>query len=130
VKGRCACGSVSVSVARKPDYINFCNCGLCRRTGGGWGYFAADEVSVEGEVRDFQRLDIEEVCLTTQFCPTCGSAVRWVPLPAFDEGRVGVNMRLFEPADIEGVETRFPDGIGWTGNPRHTPLPYGSGTTF
>jgi hypothetical protein len=130
VKGRCACGSVSVTVARKPDYINFCNCGLCRRMGGGWGYFQAHEVTVDGEVRDFQRPDIDEVCLTTQFCPTCGSAVRWVPVPAFDEGRVGVNMRLFEPADLEGIETRFPDGIGWTGNQRHAPLPYGSGIIF
>ena len=130
MKGRCTCGGVMVTVSRKPDYINFCNCGLCRRMGGAWGYFQADEVTVEGAVRDFQRPDIDEVCLTTQLCPACGSAVRWLPLPAFDDGRVGVNMRLFEPAELEGIETRFPDGIGWTGETRHAPLPYGRGTVF
>jgi hypothetical protein len=130
VKGRCACGAVSVHVARKPDYINFCNCGLCRRMGGGWGYFQKDEVTVEGKTRDFRRPDIDEVCLITQFCPDCGSVVGWIPLPAFDEGRVGVNMRLFEPGELAGIETRFPNGIDWTSEPRHPPLPYASGTVF
>jgi hypothetical protein len=129
VKGRCACGAITVSVAHKPDYINFCNCGLCRRAGGGWGYFQSEQVTVAGSVHDFQRPDIDEVCLTTQFCPGCGSVVRWLPLPKHDDGRVGVNMRLFEPADLVGIETRFPDGIGW-GEARHAPLPYGSGTVF
>ncbi len=133
MKGRCACGAVSVSLTRKPEYINFCNCGLCRRTGGAWSYFQAGEIQVHGPLSDFRRSDIDEVCLTTQFCPGCGSVVRSVPLPAFDEGRVGINMRLFEPDDLEGIETRFPDGINWVDErpePRNGPLPYAHGTVF
>ena len=130
MKGRCACGATTVTVARKPDYINFCNCGLCRRTGGGWGYFQAGEAEIEGPLGTFERPDIDEICLTNQFCKGCGSIVRWIPLPKFDDGRVGINMRLFEPADLAGIETRFPNGIDWGSEPRHPPVPYASGTTF
>jgi len=133
MKGRCACGAVTVTVERKPDYINFCNCSLCRKTGGAWGYFRAGEVSVAGQLAGFERSDIDEVFLTTQFCPACGSAVRWVPLAHLTEDRVGVNMRLFEPEELAGIETRFPDGINWVDErpePRHAPLPYGGGTVF
>ena len=133
MQGRCACQAVTVTIPRKPDYINFCNCGMCRKTGGAWGYFEADEVTVEGELNGFERPDIDEVYLETQFCPGCGSAVRWVSVPSFDSTRIGVNMRLFDPAELTGIESRFPDGINWTDErpePRHLPLPYGDGIVF
>ena len=133
MKGVCACRAVTVTVARKPDYINFCNCSLCRKTGGGWGYFDTDEVAIEGTLAGFERPDIEEVFLITQFCPRCGAAVRWVPLPGDESRKVGVNMRLFDPSDLAGIETRFPDGINWIDErpeQRHPPLPYGSSTVF
>ena len=131
MKGRCACGKVTVTVAHPPEYINFCNCSLCRRTGGGFGYFDCDDVTVEGEVRGFVREDMppEETYLENQFCPSCGTAIRWVPLPSYETRRVGVNMRLFDPAELSRIECRFPDGINWTGE-RHSPLPYGEGTVF
>lgn len=133
MRGRCACQAVTVTIPRKPDYINFCNCALCRKTGGAWGYLEASEVTVAGEIRGFERPDIDEVCLETQFCPNCGSAVRWVAAGNFEGTRVGVNMRLFDPADLAGIECRFPDGINWVDErpePRLQPLPYGSGPVF
>lgn len=133
MQGRCACQAVSVTLSRKPDYINFCNCCLCRKTGGAWGYFEAGEVSVDGVVKGFERPDIDEVYLETQFCPGCGAAVRWVAVAGYDSTRVGVNMRLFDPTELAGIECRFPDGIDWIDErppPRHPPLPYGDGTAF
>ena len=133
MKGACACGRVVVSVPRAPDYINFCNCSLCRRTGGAWGYYDRDEVGVNGELRDFVRSDLDETFLSTQFCPMCGTAVRWVPLPTYDSRRVGVNVRLFDPEELIGIECRFPDGRNWVEQrpePRHAALPYGEGVVF
>jgi hypothetical protein len=133
MKGACNCGAVTVRVSRRPEYINFCNCSLCRKTGGGWGYFDRDEVEVSGTLEDFVRNDLDEVFLATQFCPGCGSAVRWVPLPRYDTRRVGVNMRLFDPAELAGIECRFPDGMNRLDErpgERHPPLPYGQGTVF
>ena len=45
----CHCGTVSVTIAGRPDYINFCDCSLCRKMGGAWGYFQADQVEVVGQ---------------------------------------------------------------------------------
>ncbi|WP_423142348.1 GFA family protein [Parablastomonas sp. CN1-191] len=133
MRGTCACRTVTITVARAPEYINFCNCGLCRKTGGGWGYFDRDDVTVDGALKGFKRPDIDEVCLETQFCPGCGSAVRWIAAGSYESRRVGVNMKLFDPADLKGIETRFPDGIAWAGErpcQRHAPLPYGEGMVF
>lgn len=133
MEGRCSCGKVVVTIARPPDYINFCNCSLCRRTGGALGYFDKDEVSVTGEMTDFVRSDLDEVFLSNRFCPNCGTSVMWVPLPNYDTRRVGVNMRMFDPDELKGIECRFPDGINWTDETpeqRHPPQPYGEGMAF
>lgn len=133
MQGRCACGGVTVTVARPPEYINICNCSLCRRLGGAMAYYDQSEVQVEGTVRDFVRQDLDEVYLANQFCPTCGTVIRWLPLPSYDSERTGVNMRLFDPEQIAGTECRFPDGIDWTDEApaeRHPPLPYGEGIVF
>jgi len=133
MKGVCACDGVTVTLDRKPEYINFCDCSLCRRTGAVWGYYELAEVSVSGNLTSFVRRDLDEVYLATEFCPTCGTTVHWVPLPDRDSQRTGVNMRLFDPAEIAGIESRFPNGLDWVDEPpppRHSPIPYGSGTVF
>ncbi len=113
IEDRCACGDVTVSAARLPDYLNRCNCTLCRRTGGMWGYYAPDEVTIAGETRRFVRSDLAKAYLATLFGPNCGNTVAWVSTePAYD--RMGLNMRLFEPGLLTGIETRFPDGLSWT----------------
>lgn len=131
--GRCACGDATVSVARRPDYINCCNCRLCQRTGGAWGYFQRGEVTIDGETQGFVREDLPEACLTTLFCPRCGSTLAWVSLDP-DYTRMGVNMRLFDPEHLRGIETRFPDGQNWDEDTdytmRHDPMPYGEGPIF
>lgn len=133
MKGSCNCGAVSITVAHLPEYINFCNCSLCRKTGGACGYFDRDSVTVTGELHDFVRSDLDEVYLASRFCPGCGSFVCWVPLAHDESRRMGVNMRLFDPAELTGVEVRFPDGINWIDErpeQRHPPMPYGEGTAF
>ena len=31
MKGRCACGRVTLELPGRPDYINICNCDFCRK---------------------------------------------------------------------------------------------------
>lgn len=101
--------------------------------GGAWGYFQQDEVAITGETRRFVRDDLEKIYLATLFCPGCGSAVAW---EAFDPEytRMGVNMRLFEPSELHGIETRFPDGQAWGEDTEPTmradPMPYATGPIF
>ncbi len=110
MKGSCICGGVTLALPRKPDYINICNCRLCRSTGGAYGYFKPEELTIAGETRGFERDDLPEVWLTMHFCPTCGSATHWTPSGKTELGRIGVNMRLFAQDELEGIEVRYQDG--------------------
>jgi len=40
IEGGCQCGAVTIRLARRPDYVNDCNCSSCRPLGVLWGYFS------------------------------------------------------------------------------------------
>jgi hypothetical protein len=116
----CHCGKVRVRVAMRPDYLNECNCSLCNSHGVWWGYYAPADVRIEGETRVYQRADRPDPAVRLHFCGTCGCTTHWTMLPAFIEktgeaSRMGVNMRLFDIAQLTGIELRFPDGKAWDG---------------
>lgn len=110
MKGHCACGQVSVTLARKPEYVNFCNCSLCRPLGGAWGYSPLDEVEIEGQTSEFGRTDIER-CLTEHLCPGRGAAIAWTPYGPNDRDRLGVNMWLFALNELTGIPAVWSDGL-------------------
>ena len=93
MKGSCVCGGVTLELPHPPEYINMCNCRLCRSTGGAYGYYAPEE-------------------LTMHFCPRCGSATHWTPAGNTELGRIGVNVRLFPQEELKGIEVRYQDGRG------------------
>jgi hypothetical protein len=115
----CLCGAVRVALARRPDYVNACNCTLCRKTGARWAYLSPAEVAVEGATRGFTRADKPEPAADVRFCPTCGAATHFVLTAAaaarFGNTLAGVNMALADPDELAGVELRYPDGRGWSG---------------
>ncbi len=118
--GTCACGSVSVEVKRAPDFINDCNCNLCRKLGAAWGYFSGAEVSSQGATSSFVRCDKNTPAAEIHRCVNCGSVVCFTVTESYQRehgaiDQVGVNMRLFDPGDLAGLEVRFPDGLGWAG---------------
>ena len=119
--GSCHCGAVHVRVAHRPPYVNFCDCSLCAKTGGVWGYYEEGEVEVEGHTSSYRRADYDEPQIELYFCPRCGSTTHWVTTEHFDGKRGGVNMRIFEPEELKGIEARFLDGRNWvnTRKPGH-----------
>jgi len=132
--GTCPCRGVTVTIPHRPEYLNSCNCTLCFRLGGLWGYFDPAEVTVEGETKAFIRDDIE-VWLQTNFCPTCSAVVSWTSRRDIGEPRMGVNMRLFEPDELVGLSVRFPDGRADDGEgerppPRHAEVPFALDAPF
>ena len=108
----CHCGSVQIQVPEAPAELTNCNCSLCRRLGGLWGYYRPDEVGVadpEGRLVGYVQGD---ATLTTWHCGQCGSTSHWSPRdPAYE--RMGVNLRLFDPAIWEPLPRRFIDGASW-----------------
>lgn len=115
----CFCGGVRIATTRKPEFVNACNCDLCRKAGARWGYFEPREVSVEGQSTSYRRADKEEPAVEVHFCPQCGSTTHFRLTEAararFGDSTIGVNVALAEEAQLAGVELRFPDGKVWSG---------------
>ncbi len=110
----CHCGAVQVTIPAMPDYINECNCSLCLKHGAIWGYFPAEHITVAGEpARSYSRTDVAEQHVRMFWCNDCGCTTHWRLISATADTMMGVNMRLFDPADIAGVDIRHPDGRAW-----------------
>jgi len=120
ITARCHGGAVEVTIPDRPDYINDCNCSLCRKSGGIWGYFHPASVDIKGETEHYQRPDISQPAVQVHLCSSCDSTTHWELTEHYVEEvganeRMGVNMRLFDKGDLIGVELRFPDGKAWNG---------------
>lgn len=113
--GSCHCGKVSITLSAKPEYINLCDCSLCSKSGGAWGYFTASEVEVSGQTNAYRRADYPEPAVEMHFCANCGSTTHRVLTEYCEGDRVGVNMRIFEPTELAGIEARTLDGRHWFG---------------
>lgn len=113
ISGQCHCGAVRVTVSRSPDYVNECNCSLCRSLGARWVYYASSEVEISGETSGYVRADLSPASLVFHHCPTCGTTTHWSPLKHGPHTRMGMNARLFDEDFTDGIEFRYPDGKNW-----------------
>lgn len=116
----CLCGAVSVTIEAKPDFIHDCNCSLCRKTGGAWGYFPTGMVTSSGDTISYLRQDKANAAAEVHACKTCATTTHWVFSDEFraqhpEVDLMGVNMRLFDPGDLKDIEVRFPNGNDWAG---------------
>lgn len=122
LSGSCHCGRVTVTLAARPSFVNDCNCSLCRKSGALWGYYLNEDVTVSGETRQYQRTDREVPIVNIHSCESCANTTHWTLTEPGREvadhpERMGVNMRLFEPSELIGIEKRFPNRADWTGGP-------------
>ena len=111
--GQCHCGAVTLTIPDRPADLNACNCSICIKNGGLWGYFDPADVVITGQTTGYVRSDMKTPYLTTHFCPNCGITTHWTPLPNGHQNRMGINMRLFPANTTEGLETRQHDGRSW-----------------
>lgn len=108
-QGSCHCGAVRIAIAHDPVDASECNCSICRRTGALWTYSAPRDVMVTGEGVGYVQGD---ATLTLWHCATCGVVTHWTPRdPAYD--RMGINLRLFDPALWAALPRRSIDGARW-----------------
>lgn len=116
----CHCGNVKIHVSHQPEFMQDCNCSLCRNSGAVWGYFDPADVQIEGLTSGYTRQDYTDPAVDIRSCRECGATTHWVLTDVYvakigSNSQIGVNMRLFEAEDLEGVELRFPDGKNWFG---------------
>jgi hypothetical protein len=64
----------------------------------------------------YRRSDRDPTRGALNFCGHCGSTVGWLP-DEHDGGAIAIiNMRLFDPAVLDGIPVEFPDGAKWSGH--------------
>jgi hypothetical protein len=112
IEGSCHCGAIRLAVSDPPEDLASCNCSLCRRTGGLWGFYRPDQVAVEDPDARLAGYVQGDETLTTWHCGRCGCITHWSPRdPGLD--RMGVNLRMFEPEVWEPLPRRLVDGASW-----------------
>jgi len=110
LSGHCHCRAVRVTIPRPPAEVTNCNCSLCRRLGALWAYFPCSEVQVDGDPEHTASYVQGDRTLRTVRCSTCGCVTHWAPLDAAQHPRMGVNMRLFDPAEAGNFRIKLLDG--------------------
>jgi hypothetical protein len=113
--GQCHCQTVTVTLPAAPPFLYDCNCSLCQKSGGLWGYFTLADVSITGATSTYRREDKVTTNGALQFCAGCGSTIGWLSDVSVDDAIAVINMRLFDPAELTDIALEFPDGAGWTG---------------
>jgi hypothetical protein len=77
--GRCACGSVTLSIAGEPVGTRQCWCRQCQQIAGGGpthnAIFRTEDVTFAGAVRSHGYVAASGNTLTQWFCPACGTPV-------------------------------------------------------
>lgn len=112
LSGSCHCGAVRVTIPNAPAEVTNCNCSLCRRVGALWAYFGSNEVLVSGDPGHTESYIQGDRMLRTVRCKNCGNVAFWEPVP-FDRAkneRMGVNMRMFDPAEAGPFRIKLLDG--------------------
>lgn len=107
--GSCHCGAVTIRVARKPGRLTLCNCSICRRHAGLWGYYDRSKVEIVAGRDALDHYVWGDQCLRLCRCATCGCVTHWTPIGR-KSSRMGVNFRNFDPSVIESIRVRRIDG--------------------
>ena len=119
--GTCICGATEITIDARPEFIHDCNCGLCRKTGAAWGYFPSAAVSVKAAASTtYERDDKAAPVVAIHACADCATTTHFTASESYaalhpEVDQVGVNMKLFDPDELIGVEVRYPDGKNWSG---------------
>jgi hypothetical protein len=104
----CHCGSVRIDVGHVPDELNECLCSICRRYGARWAYYRKAELRLSGAAAT-NAYEWGKRTIAFHRCRTCGCVSHWTSNdPARD--KVGVNARLLDRADMDGVPVHQSNG--------------------
>jgi hypothetical protein len=114
ISATCHCGAIQIALPHAPETVTSCNCSICRRLGALWAFYPLNAVIVNA---DADRID-EYVWgkATRRFvrCSTCGCTTHVLPVNLQPDGKIEVNIRLFEPAEVGAFRVRHFDGaVTW-----------------
>ena len=73
--GKCLCGSVTLTIAGKPDGFSACHCGMCQNWGGGPFLCVEGGTDVKIEGKDYLSAYKSSDWAERHFCKKCGTAL-------------------------------------------------------
>jgi hypothetical protein len=115
LSGTCHCGAISVEVPTRPEKVTLCNCSLCRRVGALWAYYPVATVKVTGHPEHTDAYIWGDRTLGTLRCRHCGCVTHWEPLERGPDAHMAVNVRNFDPNELDNLRIRRFDGANtWT----------------
>lgn len=118
----CHCGGIRVAIAAKPGFVNECQCSVCYKLGAIWGYLerrmvdvttADDATTLQAYIRSDENGDGD---VSFNRCSHCGSLVTWTRVPGKPEDggeKMGINCRMLEQKELEGLGRRRGTGPPW-----------------
>lgn len=113
--GTCHCGAIRIDVPHPPQSLIDCNCSICRRNGALWALYVAGTVRVTGHPEHTTAYIWGAKTIKTMRCSSCGCVTHWEALHPDSGGRLGVNMRNFDPDEIKAIRIRRFDGaVTWS----------------
>ncbi len=107
--GNCHCGAIELELREPPLEVSECNCSICRRIGGLWHYCAPSSLTVSGQTVGYVQGDRT---MTTWHCAICACVTHWTAIDP-DYGKVGVNIRMFDPVLWQELPRRYIDGASY-----------------
>lgn len=109
-QGSCHCGAVRLKLPSAPNSATSCNCSLCRRIGGPWGYFEFGTVEIKGHPENTEEYIQGDRTLKTIRCRTCGCVTHWEPIELKLGAKLGVHLGNFDPEFTALISVRKFDG--------------------
>lgn len=111
IDATCHCGAVTVTAPRTPEYVNECQCSICRRYAAAWAYYPISEVKLQlnKEGTATKQYIWGDRDIAFHFCESCGCVVCWWPADAShpEAKMVGINSRMMPPEDVARVERKI-----------------------
>ncbi len=95
--GSCHCGAVEIQVDRKPRRLTSCNCSICRRQAGLWGYYDKGKVMIVARKGTLDRYVWGDKCLALYRCATCGCVTPGCPSIARSTGWASTSATSIRP---------------------------------
>lgn len=105
----CHCGAVRIEVDAAPAELTSCNCSICRRTGALLAYYAPRQVRFTPSPPATDTYVWGDKSIVFHRCKVCGCFTHWMGADQTYD-RMGVNMRMADPAVLAAARIRPFDG--------------------
>ncbi|HWK65525.1 MAG TPA: GFA family protein [Rhizobiaceae bacterium] len=116
IRGSCHCKKTMFEVSEAPETVTACTCSYCSKSGALWAYYKPSQFKLTTPEENVATYRWGTFTIKHHFCATCGCSTYgespdWsTGKPDFENPKIGVNARLFDDFDLDGVEVEVIDG--------------------